>query len=92
MPTVGIAPTLAEVAADPVGVNAALGRFTNGTNLLDLCAAAVPAGTRADGIPFGVTFLGPAFADAIVAAAAARFAGEPDPAPPRVDADGRRWS
>jgi allophanate hydrolase len=88
VPTVGCAPTLAAVAADPVGVNIALGRFTNGTNLLDLCAAAVPAGTRADGLPFGLTFLAPAFSDATVTAAAARFAGEPDPAPPHWS----RWA
>ncbi|HUI47260.1 MAG TPA: allophanate hydrolase [Acidimicrobiia bacterium] len=79
MPTVGIAPTIEAVAASPVGVNRALGRFTNGTNLLDLCAAAVPAGTRGDGIPFGLTFLGPAFADTLVAIAAARLCREPDP-------------
>jgi allophanate hydrolase len=83
VPTVGQAPTHTAVTADPVGVNAALGRYTNGTNLFDLCAAAVPAGVRADGIPFGLTFLGPAFSDATVAAAAARFVGEPDPVPPR---------
>ena len=65
VPTVGEAPTLAEVAADPIGVNARLGRFTNGCNILDLCAAAVPGATRADGMPFGVTFLAPAFADAV---------------------------
>ena len=82
VPTTGLAPTVDAVAADPIGVNTALGRFTNGTNLLDLCAAAVPAGRRADGIPFGVTFLGPAFADARVATAAARLNGEPDPPPP----------
>jgi allophanate hydrolase len=82
LPTTGLAPTLDEVAADPIGVNAALGRFTNGTNLLDLCALAVPAGRRGDGIPFGVTFLGPAFADAAVATAAARFSGETEPPPP----------
>jgi len=82
VPTVGQAPTLTAVTADPFGVNAALGRYTNGTNLLDLCATAVPAAVRADGIPFGLTFLGPAFGDAHVAAAAARFVGEPDPAPP----------
>jgi len=82
VPTVGVAPTLDEVAADPVGLNTALGRFTNGTNLLDLCAAAVPAGARADGVPFGITFLGPAFADELVAAAAARYCGEADPPPP----------
>ena len=82
VPTVGEAPTRAEVAADPIGVNARLGRFTNGCNILDLCAAAVPGATRADGMPFGVTFLAPAFADALVAAAAARLLGEPDPPPP----------
>jgi allophanate hydrolase len=82
VPTVGSAPTLAAVAGDPVGVNTALGRYTNGANLVDLCAAAVPAGTRADGLPFGLTFLGPAFSDAIVATAAARFGGEPDPTTP----------
>jgi allophanate hydrolase len=79
IPTVGEAPTLAEVAADPIGVNARLGRFTNGCNILDLCAAAVPCGVRSDGMPFGITFLAPAFADPVVAAAAARLLGEPDP-------------
>jgi allophanate hydrolase len=83
LPTVGTAPTLTAVGGDPAGVNTALGRYTNGTNLLDLCAVAVPAGRRTDGIPFGLTFLGRAFADATVATAAARFAGEPDPVPPR---------
>ena len=32
-------------------------------NLLDLAAVAVPAGFRADGLPFGVTLFGPAFSD-----------------------------
>jgi allophanate hydrolase len=82
VPTVGIAPSLEAVAADPIGVNNELGRWTTGTNLLDLCAASVPCGWRGDGIPFGVTFLGPAFADAVVATAAARLLGEADPPPP----------
>jgi allophanate hydrolase len=82
VPTVGTAPTLATVAANPVTVNNELGRWTNGTNLLDLCAAAVPCGCRDDGIPFGVTFLAPAFADPVVAAAGARLLGEADPPPP----------
>jgi allophanate hydrolase len=82
VPTLSGAPTLHEVAADPVGVNRRMGTFTAGANPLDLCAAAVPCGWRDDGVPFGVTFLGPAFADPIVAAAAARLAGEPDPSPP----------
>ncbi|MDG4764595.1 allophanate hydrolase [Solwaraspora sp. WMMD406] len=70
-------PTLADVAADPIGVNARLGRFTNFVNLLDLCAVAVPAGTRPDGLPFGVQFIAPAFADAPLLDLAATWCGEP---------------
>src|SRR6185437_4176292 len=47
-------PRLDEVAADPLGVNSRLGTYTNMVNLLDLCAIAVPAEPRADGLPFGV--------------------------------------
>lgn len=43
LPTAPGHPTLAEVAADPLGANARLGRFTNSTNLFDLAAVAVPA-------------------------------------------------
>lgn len=45
-------PTLAEVAADPVGVNAGLGTYTNFANLLDLCGVVGPA-READGSFFG---------------------------------------
>jgi allophanate hydrolase len=82
VPTVGEAPSLEAVAAEPIEVNRRLGTFTAGANPLDLCAAAVPCGWRDDGVPFGVTFLGPAFADPVVALAAARLAGEPDPPVP----------
>ncbi|MFV0287737.1 MAG: amidase family protein, partial [Demequina sp.] len=37
-------PTLAEVAADPVGANSRMGRVTNYANLLDMAALALPAG------------------------------------------------
>jgi allophanate hydrolase len=79
VPTVGSAPTLASVAADPLVINRRLGRWTSGANLLDLCAAAIPCGWREDGIPFGITILGPAFADGVVALASARLMAEPDP-------------
>jgi allophanate hydrolase len=82
VPTVGCAPALDDVARDPIGVNASLGTWTAGANLLDLCAVAVPCGERDDGVPFGVTFLATAFADAVVLAAAARVLGEPAPPPP----------
>jgi allophanate hydrolase len=65
-PTAAIHPTVAEVEADPVGVNTRLGRFTNFVNLLDLCALAVPGPPRADGLPFGVTFLAPAWHDELL--------------------------
>ncbi|MHA6764423.1 allophanate hydrolase [Streptacidiphilus sp. PAMC 29251] len=45
LPTTPGHPTLAEVAADPLGTNSRLGRYTNSTNLFGLCAVAVPAGT-----------------------------------------------
>ncbi|KND43465.1 allophanate hydrolase [Streptomyces stelliscabiei] len=70
LPTAPGHPTLAEVAADPLGANARLGRFTNSTNLFDLAAVAVPAG-EVNGLPFGVMLIGPAFTDARLAGVAA---------------------
>jgi allophanate hydrolase len=52
-----------EVEQEPILLNSHLGIFTNFTNLLDLAGIAIPAGFRADGLPFGVTLLGPAFAE-----------------------------
>jgi allophanate hydrolase len=77
LPVTPTHPTLAAVAADPVGVNNALGTFTNMTNLLDLCAIAVPGPARGDGLPFGVQFLAPAGSDDVVADVGARWCGEP---------------
>jgi allophanate hydrolase len=61
-PTTTAHPTLADVAADPVGVNSRLGRYTNFANLLDLASVAVPAGT-VRGLPFGIMLTGPAGSD-----------------------------
>ncbi|MFE0515929.1 allophanate hydrolase [Streptomyces sp. NPDC058964] len=69
LPTTPGHPTLAEVAADPLGVNARLGRFTNSTNLFDMAAVAAPAG-EVNGLPFGVMLIGPAFTDDRLAAIA----------------------
>jgi allophanate hydrolase len=77
LPVTPTHPTLAEVAADPIGVNTTLGRFTNMTNLLDLCAVAVPGPLRADGLPFGVQLLAPAGHDDELVDLAARWCGEP---------------
>lgn len=76
LPTVPGHPTHAEVAADPIGVNAALGCYTNFVNLMDLCGVAVPGPARPDGLPAGVTFLAPAFQDVRVLELGAAFMGE----------------
>ncbi len=81
LPTTLGQPTIAEVADEPISTNARLGRYTNFTNLLDMCAIAVPAG-HADGGHFGVTFMAPAFADRLVADVAASALGEPASAHP----------
>ncbi|UDY24335.1 allophanate hydrolase [Nocardioides sp. Kera G14] len=78
LPTTETHPTHAAVAADPVGVNSGLGRFTNMTNLLDLCAVAFPAAGRSDGLPFGVQLLAPAGGDRMLLDLAARWLGEPE--------------
>jgi allophanate hydrolase len=72
-PTTTCHPTLGEVAADPVGANARMGRFTNFANLLDLASVAMPAGF-VDGLPFGVMLTGQAFTDRTLAELAHRFA------------------
>jgi allophanate hydrolase len=75
LPTTVGHPTLAEVAADPVGANSRMGTYTNFVNLLDMAAVAVPAGT-ADGSPFGVTVITEAFGDQIGLDLAALLTGE----------------
>jgi allophanate hydrolase len=59
-PTAGTIYTLAAVESDPIALNTNLGRYTMSANLLDLAALALPAGFRADGLPFGITLLAPA--------------------------------
>ncbi|KAA9108005.1 allophanate hydrolase [Microbacterium rhizomatis] len=71
-PTTTWHPSIAEVAADPVGANSRMGRFTNFANLLDRSALAVPAGV-VNGLPFGVMLTGPAFADRRLAELAGRL-------------------
>jgi allophanate hydrolase len=60
LPTAGTIYRVAEVEADPIRLNSNLGHYTNFVNLLDLSGLAVPAGFRADGLPFGATLLAPA--------------------------------
>jgi allophanate hydrolase len=81
LPTAPVHPTIAQVAADPVGVNALVGTYTNFCNLFDLAAVAVPAG-QVEGGHFGVQVIARGFADAVAADVAALILEEPAPVPP----------
>jgi len=63
LPTAPTTYTVAAMMADPIRLNANLGRYTNFVNLLDCSAIAVPAGFGQGGLPFGVTVIGRAFQD-----------------------------
>jgi allophanate hydrolase len=78
-----IGPTVEEALADSNAVTAALGRYTNFTNLMDLAAVAVPAGFRGDGLPIGVTFHASAGGDAMLARLGSMLAS-PSLSPSRV--------
>ncbi|XHR29273.1 MAG: allophanate hydrolase [Chthoniobacteraceae bacterium] len=83
LPTTGTTYRVSEVMEAPLKLNTTLGHYTNFANLLDLCAIAVPAGTRpSNQLPFGVTFFAPAFRDHSVCQIAGSFLGEPLPAAP----------
>ncbi|MEV0772656.1 allophanate hydrolase [Nocardia salmonicida] len=79
LPTTTEHPSIAEVEADPLAINRRLGTYTNFCNLLDLAAVAVPGKPTADGLPFGVTVVVPAFADQLAVDLAARITGTPAP-------------
>lgn len=73
LPTAPTIYRLKEVVAEPIALNANLGLYTNFVNLLDMSALAVPAGFRESGTGFGVTLIGPAFADRALLALADRY-------------------
>jgi allophanate hydrolase len=73
LPTTGTIYTHEQVAADPVALNTNLGYYTNFVNLLDLAAVAMPAAFRPNGLPFGISLIGPAFTDEALLALADRF-------------------
>lgn len=63
VPTAPTHYTIAQMLADPVVLNRNLGAYTNFVNLLDFAALSVPSSMRADGLPFGVTLIGPCGSD-----------------------------
>jgi allophanate hydrolase len=73
VPTMPTAYTVAQVLADPIGLNSRLGTYTNFVNLLDLAGLALPASMKPDGTPFGVTLLAPGGQDALLASLGRMF-------------------
>ena len=63
VPTAPTHYTIAAMQADPVALNRNLGAYTNFVNLLDYAALSVPSSIRPDGLPFGVTLIGPCGSD-----------------------------
>ena len=57
VPTTPTFPTLEQLIAEPVQENSLLGTYTNFVNFLDWSAISIPAGFRADGLPFGITLI-----------------------------------
>jgi allophanate hydrolase len=76
LPTAPSHYTIQEVLDNPLELNSRLGTYTNFVNLLDLTALAVPAGFKKAGLPFGVTFMAPAFHDARLLELGRRFVDE----------------
>jgi allophanate hydrolase len=93
LPTCPGVPTVATLLAEPVAANSRLGTYTNFVNLCDLAALAIPSGFRADGVPAGVTLVGPAFSEGRLAGigatmhAAAGLGAPPAPPPAALAAD-----
>jgi allophanate hydrolase len=73
VPTAPTHYTREQMRADPVALNRNLGAYTNFVNLLDYAALSVPAALRADGLPFGITLIGPCGSDLALADLGQRF-------------------
>lgn len=85
LPTCPTIYRIRELLAEPVALNANLGLYTNFVNLLDMSAIALPAGFRDNRTGFGVTFVGPAWADLSLQALARRYEEASPMTPPALD-------
>jgi allophanate hydrolase len=91
VPTAPTHYTIAQMQADPITLNRNLGAYTNFVNLLDYAALSVPSSMRPDGLPFGITLIGPCASDWQLAELGQRYhhatgltqgaTGKPLPAP-----------
>lgn len=91
VPTAPTHYSIEAMLADPVTLNRNLGQYTNFVNLLDYAALSVPSSLRPDGLPFGITLIGPCGSDLQLAELGQRYhqatglpmgaTGQPLPAP-----------
>jgi allophanate hydrolase len=94
VPTAPTHVTIEAMLADPVALNRDLGTYTNFVNLLDYAALSVPSSIRPDGLPFGITLIGPCGSDWQLADLGQRYhhltglpqgaTGQPLPAPQAI--------
>jgi allophanate hydrolase len=73
VPTAPTHYSIQDMRARPIELNRNLGYYTNFVNLLDYAALSVPSSIREDGLPFGVTFIGPCASDWVLAELGARY-------------------
>jgi allophanate hydrolase len=72
-PTVPRPYRVAEMRTEPLLRNAEVGHYTYGVGPLDLCALALPASIRTDGLPFGISLVGRAGEEGRLRALGGRF-------------------
>jgi allophanate hydrolase len=72
-PTAGRCFTIDEMLAEPIKRNSELGYYTNFMNLCDMSSVAVPMAFADNGLPFGITLVGPKFGDRELLAIAQRL-------------------
>jgi len=78
--------TIEDMDRNPIELNNKLGYYSYFANLLELCGIAVPNGMLSCGVPMGVTFLAPAWADERLGVVASQFETETKRIPNRVSA------
>ena len=79
LPTAPAHYRISAVARAPVATNSRLGTYTNFVNLLDQAALALPGLRRTDGLPSGITLIGPAWSDSRLAQIGAQIETVIDP-------------
>jgi allophanate hydrolase len=73
LPTSGTIYTVGELEADPIQLNSNLGYYTNFANYFDLAGLSVPNGFQSNGLPAGITLIGPRFTEPLLASIGGAF-------------------